>query len=147
MSSHLKAGTASKRVTTYLAYLTRLRQAVAHPFLLEGVFKHNFTLEDFNYIRKQLSIIGGKTPMHLQIRRWVDMEYGLHLGAAGAGSEIFGQSQFGYAFDMDAELEELEAGKSMEEVICRLCSEIPVNPQITEVSTCARPIAPYLKAI
>ena len=134
MSSHLKAGTASKKVTTYLTYLTRLRQAVAHPFLLEGVLRANFTLEDLKYIRKQLSAIGGKTPMHRQLRKWIDKEHNLRSRAAESGSERFGQSQFGYAFDMDAELAELEARASIEDVICRICSELPVNPKITDVS-------------
>lgn len=134
MSNQLKSGIAFKKVTTYLEYLTRLRQAVAHPFLIEGVLKHNFTLEDFNYVRKQLSIIGGKTPMHLQIRRWVDMEYGC-FEAGTDGSEAFGKGHLGNTFDMDAELQEMEAGKSMEEVICRRCFELPINPKITEAST------------
>jgi len=135
ISTHLKAGIAKKKLRTYLAYLTRLRQAVAHPFLLEGVLRANFTLEDFNYLRRRLSEDGGKTPMHAQVQNWVQMEYEERAKREG-GPVSFGRSRFGYNFDMDAELQELEASKSMEEVICRLCYDVPVDPRITEVSSC-----------
>jgi hypothetical protein len=124
-------------MSTYLAYLTRLRQAVGHIFLLEGVLQENFNLEDFNYIRRQLSIMGGKTPMHSQLQQWVKMEYD-GFETRGGDSKVFGRGQFGYAFDMDTELREMEATKSIEEVVCRICSDVLVDPKITEVSTLTR---------
>ncbi|KAG7287136.1 hypothetical protein NEMBOFW57_006641 [Staphylotrichum longicolle] len=135
ISTHLKAGIAEKKINTYLAYLTRLRQAVAHPFLLEGVLQANFTLEDFHYLRQQLSESGGKTPMHHQVQRWMTMEYEERARREG-GTVSFGKSRFGYAFDMNAELEEMEARKSMREVICRICYDVPTDPRITDVKAC-----------
>lgn len=87
----MKAGVAQKKLKTYLAYLTRLRQAVAHPYLLENVLKGNFTLEDFNYLRRQLTAVGGKTPMHEQVQNWVAMEYEDHT-AKSVGQIKFGNS-------------------------------------------------------
>lgn len=106
---------------------------MAHPYLLENVLKENFTLEDLNYLRRQLAAVGGKTPMHTQVGGWVTMEYEDRI-AKGAGPSSFGRSRFGYAFDMDSQLEQIEAGKSMEEVICRCCYDVPVDPTITDVS-------------
>lgn len=133
MSTHIKAGIAQKKLKTYLAYLTRLRQAVAHPFLLEGVLQENFTLEDFDFLRRKLSAEGGKRAMHCQLQHWVKMEYEVANG--GAGEHMgFGRSRFGYEFDINAQLEEMEAGKSLEDVICRICYDTPVEPRITVVS-------------
>ncbi|KAK4235222.1 hypothetical protein C8A03DRAFT_18001 [Achaetomium macrosporum] len=136
MSHDIKAGVAGKKVTTYLAYLTRLRQAVAHPFLLEGVMRVSFTLEDFAYLRRQLALVGGKTPMHSQVQKWVQMEYddrGVGAGdGEGNGEPGFGRSRFGCEFNMDAELAEVGADKSLQEVICRVCYDVPVDPRITE---------------
>jgi hypothetical protein len=128
----MKAGVAQKKLKTYLAYLTRLRQAVAHPYLLEDVLKENFTLEDLNYLRRQLAAVGGKTPMHRQVQDWVTMEYEGRI-ANGVETTTFGKGRFGYDFDMDTQLEQMEAGKSLEEVICRVCYDAPVDPTITEV--------------
>ncbi|KAK3294100.1 SNF2 family N-terminal domain-containing protein [Chaetomium fimeti] len=121
-------------------------EAVGHLFLLEGVLQANFTLEDFNYIRRQLSKTGGKTPMHRQLERWVDMEYNA-FEAEEHGSVAFGRSRFGDAFNMDTELEEMEATKSMEEVVCRVCFDFPVEPQITDCghTFCEECIAGALK--
>ena len=132
MSTHMKAGVAQKKLKTYLAYLTRLRQAVAHPYLLEDVLKENFTLEDLAYLRRQLAAVGGKTPMHRQVQNWVTMEYEDRI-TNGVETTTFGKGRFGYDFDMDTQLEQMEANKSVEEVICRLCYDVPADPTITDV--------------
>ncbi len=132
MSTHIKAGAGRKILRTYLAYLTRLRQAVAHPFLLEGVLQENFTLEDFNYLRRQLAAIGGKTTMHRQVQHWMEMEYETRAEIED-GPVTFGKSRFGYAFDMNEQIEQMEARKSLADVICRICYDAPVEPRITEV--------------
>jgi hypothetical protein len=137
MSSHIKAGVAHKKLKTYLAYLTRLRQAVGYLFLLEGALKVNFTLEDFNYLRSKLSKIGGKTPMHRQLAYWLQLEYEADMGGNG-DNEFFGKSRFGYQFDMDQQLAEMEAGTSMEDVTCRLCYDTSVDPKISDVSAIPR---------
>jgi hypothetical protein len=130
----MKAGVAQKKLKTYLAYLTRLRQAVAHPYLLEDVLKENFTLEDLTYLRHQLAAVGGKTPMHKQVQYWVTMEYEDRT-AEGVAMTSFGKGRFGYDFDMNTQFEQMEASKSVDEVICRLCYDAPVDPTITDVRT------------
>ncbi len=138
MSTHIKAGAGRKMLRTFLAYLTRLRQAVAHLFLLEGVLRENFTLEDFVYLRRQLAAIGGMTTMHRQVQHWMDMEYETRSESED-GPVTFGRSRFGYAFDMDEELEQMEARKSVADVICRICYDVPVEPRITEVGVSMPP--------
>lgn len=44
---------------------------------------------------------------------------------------------------MNSQLEQMEADKSMDEVICRLCYDVPVDPSITDVSAAAN--VPNLK--
>lgn len=116
---------------TYLAYLTRLRQAVAHLYLIEGVLQTNFTLEDFRYLRRQLAQFP-KTPMHEQMRRWTKMEYDGYIPRDGE-TATFGRSRFGDAFDMDFQLEDMEVSKTLQDVSCRICYDSPVDPRITEV--------------
>lgn len=113
---------------TYFAYLTRLRQAIAHPFLLEGALATNFTLEDFRWLRQELKKHGGKTPLHEQIGQWVEMEY-----ERRDDTVTFGEGQFGQEFNMDTQLEIAERSKTTADLICRLCYEIPQQPSMTEV--------------
>lgn len=128
IKSHIKAGTAKSRIRTYFAYLTRLRQAIAHPFLLEGALSENFTLEDFRWLRNQLKKHGGKTPLHQQIGRWVDTEF-----ESRDDSGEFGEGRFGQEFDMNSQLEDAERSKTTAGLLCRLCYEIPQQASITEV--------------
>lgn len=116
----------------YVAFLTCLRQAVAHPYLLEGILAKNFTLEDFHYLKRQLAKFGGSKPMHQQVRHWVEMEY--EQRRSGGETTTFGNSRFGYEFDMESQLEQVEAGKTMFDVVCRICYDNPTDPKITAVS-------------
>lgn len=117
------------RLRTYFAYLTRLRQAIAHPFLLEGVMCDNFTLEDFSWLRTQIKKQGGRMPLHKQIGKWVEMEYNSHEGRS-----TFREGRFGYEFDMSAQLEDAERSKTTADILCRLCYKLSNQPLITEVS-------------
>jgi hypothetical protein len=116
----------------YFSYLLRLRQATAHPFLLEGALQQNFTLEDLRWLRNELSKIGGKIAVHMQISAWVEMEYEDQAGSS------FGSSGFGGKFDMDSQLEQMEKSKKFDDVICRACYDPPDKDEplrkLTEVS-------------
>jgi hypothetical protein len=61
------------------------------------------------------------------------MEYQERVASNGMPT-TFGKSRFGYAFDMGEELGEMEAKKSIEGVICRICYDVPIDPKITDVS-------------
>ena len=65
------------------------------------------------------------------------MEYEARVDRDGE-PVTFGKSRFGYAFDMNEEFEQMEGRKSMADVICRVCYEIPVDPKITDVSASAQ---------
>ena len=105
---------------------------VAHPFLLEAPMTKDFTLEDMAWLRSQLKLLGGKTPLFKQIQAWVKMDFEDHPKDQPT---TFGKSAFGYDFNMDRQLDAMYNLKSLEEVICRLCYDTPENPQITEVRT------------
>ncbi|KAL1862990.1 hypothetical protein VTK73DRAFT_6506 [Phialemonium thermophilum] len=123
MKSHIRTGDFSERLRTYYAYLTALRQAVAHPFLLEGVMKRHFTGEDLTWLRNELQNQGGKIPLHAQLSNWVEVTY-----VDKNGERQFGKGPFGYLFDMDAELQSVEEFSKNRAVICRKCYEVAVQP-------------------
>ncbi|KAH8900083.1 hypothetical protein GQ53DRAFT_595648, partial [Thozetella sp. PMI_491] len=130
ISLHIKEGTAKKKIRTYLAYLTRIRQAVAHPFLMERPLRCDFTLEDLQWLRAQLQIHGGKVPACEQLQRWIEIEY--NESQAGNGAMSFGVGGHGYYFDMNRQLEKIHRTKTLDEVVCRRCYDEPDNPHITE---------------
>ncbi|KAK3902374.1 81e4ad1c-ff53-4b31-96ff-86feb7e2e2d8 [Staphylotrichum tortipilum] len=130
-NSDLARGNAHKKMKTYIVYCTRMRQGVGHPFMLEGVARDNFTLEDLHYLRTQLARVGGRAPMHKQLQRWVEMEYELAQGGDEDG-ERFGKGTFGGRFEIGDKLEVIEKGKRMGEVMCRLCYDSPNGAIITE---------------
>jgi hypothetical protein len=129
----MKAGIAKKKMRAYCAYFLRLRQAVAHPFLLEGTMAKNFTLEDLHWLRQELDRVGGKTPLHEQVKVWIEMEYENLRDRRPEHGTHFGLSKFGYEFNMDAQLEAIQNRKHMGDVICRICYETPDRPEISEV--------------
>ncbi|KLU82564.1 hypothetical protein MAPG_01636 [Magnaporthiopsis poae ATCC 64411] len=83
-----------KKMRTYFAYLTRLRQLVGHPFQIETTMRIDFTLEDIKHVRRELAQLGGQTPLHMQIRRWMDTEEDRKRRAQDQGNQ-FGTSGFG----------------------------------------------------
>ncbi len=54
------------------------------------------------------------------------------------GPTSFGRGGFGYDFDMDAILEKMQKTKHMDEVLCRLCYDLPEQPRMTEVGRALR---------
>ncbi len=101
------------------------------------MLRDNFTLEDLDFLLDELQRIAkgsqGQGPLHRQLQRWVQMEYEADVGGDGVG-EVFGRGSFGRVFEMGGKLEEMRRGKKMDEVICRVCHDVPVGAVITEVS-------------
>ncbi|KAI1130815.1 SNF2 family N-terminal domain-containing protein [Nemania abortiva] len=80
-----------------LVYLLRLRQGVAHPFLLEPVMKKNLNKGDLKEIKSRLREIGGRTPVFKQIGK----------------------------FNIDKQVDIALA--SQKEDVCRLCYQEPID--------------------
>ncbi|KAI6369285.1 hypothetical protein MCOR25_004466 [Pyricularia grisea] len=139
LKTHMKEGVNTKKLRTYFTYLTRLRQCTSHPFLLETSLRRDFELEDIVWLRQQLAEGGGQTPLHAHISKWIHDEEARRLqedengGGDGASQATgFGEGAFGGIFEMNEQLERIEAEKSAEDLICRSCTELPQNSQITE---------------
>ncbi|KAK0665680.1 SNF2 family N-terminal domain-containing protein [Cercophora samala] len=62
-------------VTNWLLYVLRLRQAVAHPFLLENLMRKEFEVEDYAWLKTQLAEVRTETPLILQIGSWCEEEH------------------------------------------------------------------------
>ncbi|KAI1259752.1 SNF2 family N-terminal domain-containing protein [Xylariaceae sp. FL1019] len=108
-------------VKIYIVFLLRLRQGVAHPFLLEPVFKKTLVKEDLLTIQSKLRALGN-TPVYEQIRAWCVKQAGPAENSAGGETGLprtFGRSQFGYELNMDKQLEIALA--SQQEDVCRIC--------------------------
>ena len=117
------------KMRSYLACITRLRQAVSHPYLLEETMAKNFNKEDLNYLKRGFEKLGGRTPLHIQLQRWMTMEYEARI-KQGDNDARFGQGQYGEYFDMNQQIADLEENAS-EEVYCRVCYDIAADPIIT----------------
>ncbi|KAH9432651.1 hypothetical protein MCOR02_007341 [Pyricularia oryzae] len=139
LNSHIKEGVSSKKLRTYFTYLTRLRQCTSHPFLLETSLRRDFELEDIVWLRQQLAEVGGQTPLHTHISKWIKDEEVRRIQQDENGGEVgvseaprFGKSGFGGVFEMNEQLERIQAEKTIEDLICRSCTELPQDSQITE---------------
>jgi hypothetical protein len=125
INRHFQAGNAQKNYGVFLAQLGRLRQATAHPFLLEQCFRDIFTSEDLIQIRERLTELGESAkPLYEQIKQWVT--------EPNVEKVPFGVNTFGTAFDMSKFLGKLDGEEALNHMVCRLCGDLPFEPQITE---------------
>jgi len=126
---HLDPEVAKAKMKTWHDYSLRLRQATSHPFLLEPMMSTNFSLEDVQWLRAKLAQVGGRTPLWKQMDRF----YSRHICN---NTNAFGNADFGGAFDMDDQLQRLQNGLTLDDpdILCRVCYEMPVEPQMSEVS-------------
>ncbi|KAK4196294.1 P-loop containing nucleoside triphosphate hydrolase protein [Triangularia verruculosa] len=97
-------------VTNWLLYVLRLRQAVAHPFLLESLMRQEFEAEDYVWLKGELSQIRTDRPLILQIGSWCEEEQQHRsdiehkdIDAAGLNAQ----------FDFLPQLQKLERRKEM----------------------------------
>ncbi|GAW25076.1 putative related to protein RIS1 [Rosellinia necatrix] len=118
----------------YLKLLLRLRQAVAHPFLLEHLFKKTLKREHLQKINKGLSEVRGQEPAFKRIGKWCARHGAVLNDDTARNHEIkqnaFGKSQFGYEFDMKEQMGIALASKSKK--LCRLCYQKPPNPYVAK---------------
>lgn len=107
----------------------RLRQAVAHPFLLEELMKTVFGLKDIEWLTEQLKTIQTKTPFINQIGRWCEEKLKLAQTASADKNQSLATG-----FDL---LPTLERVRKLQEAIiegrCRRCGTIADSPFKPEV--------------
>jgi hypothetical protein len=96
----------------------RLRQATAHPFLLEPVIRDTLSLSDIHKIQFELSKIENRAPVFEQIK-------------ALQPNGLFGVSNFGSSIAMNHHLGMAEAWKDA--TLCRVCFLDPTNAQKFDV--------------
>lgn len=121
----------------YIVFLLRLRQGAAHPFLLEPVLKKTLRKSDLLEIKVRLQQVGGEEPVFKRIGKWCAKKATtMRDNTTGRDQETFGDtfgnSKFGYEFDMENQIEIALASK--EEDVCRLCYQEPLNTCVTTVS-------------
>ncbi|KAK9799944.1 putative RING-type domain-containing protein [Seiridium cardinale] len=117
-----------KDLQIYIVFLTRLRQATAHPFLLEPAMKTTLRLVDLECISASLKLFGGKKPAIDQIREWRAKNN--PTPDTDAALLDFGISDFGRELDMEQHINIAMASKNDE--VCNLCFQMLSNPQIAE---------------
>jgi hypothetical protein len=118
-----------------MVFLTRLRQATAHPFLLEPVLKDTLRLEDLEHICAGLALFGGKMPAINQIRDWRANNVNQAANPVrqlDPISPVFGISKFGHEIEMERYIRVAMASKNDE--VCNMCLQILSDPQIADVS-------------
>ncbi len=104
-----------------MVYVLCLRQAVAHPFLLENLMKRVFKLKHVRALIEDLKKIQTKTPFIQQIGRWCEEKLAL---AQAAGSEDM--EGLAANFDLIPSLERM--GELHEAVECGLCLRCGILP-------------------
>ena len=95
--------------------------------------KSDFKLEDVRWLQQKLQKFGGRTPLYVQLRKWVEAGLQQQADSDEDGATTFGIGKFGCEFDMTRQLDIVESQKSADNLICRCCYELAVEPQLTKV--------------
>jgi len=132
INEHFKKGDAQKNYGVFLAQLMRLRQATAHPFLLEQCMKDIFDVQDLAILKSKLEMLSGnQTPIYEQLQLWISPTIDEATGQPVDKAE-FGRSGFGTHFEMGPFLDDMDEEKLLEKVVCRLCGDLPDPAVITD---------------
>ncbi|KAJ4419918.1 hypothetical protein N0V85_000805 [Neurospora sp. IMI 360204] len=129
-------GTTENSIAPYLTLALRLRQATAHPYLLEGLMRDHFTSEDLQQLKEEFSKLKTDESYVQQIGRWCDglVEQGVvrRYPHDKKDYDKFGQGDYGQEFDMDPQLESMQKAKidiQSRTKICSVCSELTDEPE------------------
>lgn len=132
INMHFRKGTEQKNYGVFLAQLMRLRQATAHPFLLEQCFRDLLDAQDLLLLKSKLeSLKGHRRPIYEQIQQWMTPEKNVETGEA-VESASFGRSDFGKHFDFDTFLDKIDEEELFNKVVCRVCGDLPEPAVVTE---------------
>lgn len=157
INRHFAEGTAQKNYSMFMVLLLRLRQCTARksenfiyqcttnrlcqdPFLLETTLKQILSLGEIYHLKAELKKLSqDKKPFYEQIDQWVPRAQEEQSGVLERGELLeegtsFGRSDFGKHFCMDEYFDALHTKEARERVLCGICSDVVVDPQITDVS-------------
>ncbi|KAI1171190.1 P-loop containing nucleoside triphosphate hydrolase protein [Nemania sp. FL0916] len=113
----------------FITFLLRLRQGAAHPFLLEPVMKRTLTTGDLLDIQQGLRKGAHRHPVYKRIGKWCRDRTTATNTAAKEDHETpptgFGNSQFGYEFNMDSQIDIALLSKNAD--LCRVCYQEPLD--------------------
>lgn len=132
-----KAGRAVKLIDLeiYIVFLTRLRQATAHPFLIEPALKTTLKQEDLEKIAAGLLRHSGQAGVIDQIREWRtrNLDAKALRNLATPDSTNFGIGRFGHEFDMEEHIQMAMASQNAE--TCNICFKTLTAPTVADVSS------------
>ncbi|RYP59595.1 hypothetical protein DL769_008460 [Monosporascus sp. CRB-8-3] len=131
LNQAMAARAAGKNIQVYLVYIMRLRQAICHPFLLEGMIRDSFTVEEIRDLRSSLSQISGRSPVYEQIQHWCEMTdevLDLSTFVPDASTLPSDPNESGYESSMDSHLRRLDAEMVLELMQCKVCGDNSTHP-------------------
>ncbi|KAI0593647.1 P-loop containing nucleoside triphosphate hydrolase protein [Biscogniauxia sp. FL1348] len=132
MNEKLEKG--AEKVGCYLELLLRLRQAIAHPFLLETTLKQTLRVSDILEIQTRLKEVGGEDSAFKQIQNWceevtTEIDNG-HANGLSDSQIALNVGRFGYEWNMAKHLNKVLTSKNVS--LCRICIQEPELPQHAE---------------
>lgn len=132
INQHFERGDSRKNYGVFLAQLLRLRQATAHPFLLEQCVKDLFDVQDLAILKAKLEVLSGnQTPIYEQLQLWVGPTTD-EATEEPVNKAEFGRSEFGKHFEMGPFLDSMDTEALFSKVVCRLCGDLPDPAVITD---------------
>ncbi|EGZ73472.1 hypothetical protein NEUTE2DRAFT_61738 [Neurospora tetrasperma FGSC 2509] len=118
--------TADKFIKSYLTLALRLRQATAHPYLLESLMRDHFTPDDIQKLKEELCKLKTNQRYVQQIGRWCDglVQQGVlrRQPYAGDDHDKFGEGDYGEEFDIAPQLESMQKAKMDMQSRAEICS-------------------------
>lgn len=125
------SGKATRKVVC-LAWLTLARRLIGHVFAAEGTLAEVFTPAGFESLILRLARVGGKVPVFLQVKKYVQTEYERRL-ALEDGHVPSGKGAFGGIFNIIRNLEAMKTGEDLFETQCGMCEEMLQDRVTTQV--------------
>ena len=132
----IEKGTVGKNRQQYLVYLMRLRQATCHPFLLEGMFRETFSIDELKKLRECLVTASINDGDDDDNRSWVETQNSDDLTTfiPDIVSSPVDHDPVDGSF-MSAQLNQLVTARILERTQCRSCEHTFTHPcRTNEVS-------------
>lgn len=116
-----------------LIAIARLRQAISHPYLLEGVLGNILEPGDFEHLEAQFAEAGDKIPANSRVRKLLKMELGKRMGH-GDNFVSAQAAPLKSVIDTDPLGKAVMSNNDIGAIICILCHDAQEEPIFTKVS-------------
>jgi hypothetical protein len=111
--------------------------------MLERTIRESWTIEDVKELRRRLKALGkSNQPFYEQCQVWATNNEEERQAARDRGEEVpdgeampYGQGNYGHHFEMTKALRTLNEEELYSRVTCSLCSDLPRQPMMTDVSS------------